>query len=86
MLLLLLLLLLRSLIRLLSRHDEDLEGVNAGFERCVFFREILVALLEVRDVFCCFREDGRLLSLAQFLSSGSRRTYLVQLMRGRQTL
>lgn len=53
----LLLLLLLHILRL-SRHDEDFKRVDAGFQACVFLCEVFVTLLEVRDVFCCFGEDG----------------------------
>lgn len=56
--LLLLLMNLRVILLRLSGRDEDLEGIDARLEVCVFFREVLVALLEVRDVFCSFGEDG----------------------------
>jgi hypothetical protein len=39
-------------------HDKNFEGVDAGFEGFVFFREVLGALFEVGDVFGCFGEYG----------------------------
>jgi len=36
----------------------DFEGIDAGFEGFGFFREALVPLFKVSDVFGCFGEDG----------------------------
>lgn len=53
-------------------HDEDLEGFDTSFELCIFSGDVLVALLEVRNVFCRFCEDSRLDSeLASYYKSGT---------------
>ena len=43
-----------------TRHEENLEGVDAVFKRLAFFCEVCISLFEVCYIFRCFGEDRSL--------------------------
>lgn len=40
-----------------TRHEENLEGVDAVFKRLAFLREVGISFFEVCYIFSCFGED-----------------------------